>query len=135
MVPSSKVVPQTPRLFLSSLPIFPSNLLILNLVILWGILICSDCQDRISRQSGLNHRNICMFSQFWRTPLASQVVLVAKNLPPNVGDIRDAVLIPGSRRSPGGGHGNPLRYSCLGNPMDRGPWWATAHGSQGLGYV
>ena len=37
-------------------------------------------------------------------------------------------LIPGSGRSPGGGHGNLLQYSCLGNPMDRGAWWATAHG-------
>ena len=36
--------------------------------------------------------------------------------------------IPGSGRSPGGGHGNPLRYSCLGNPTDRGAWWATVHG-------
>ena len=134
MVPSSKFAPQTPRLFLSSLPIFESKPLILNLAILWGILICSDCQDRISRQSGLNHRSVCMFSQFWRTHLASQVVLVVKNLPPNVGDIRDAVLIPGSRRSPGGGHGNPCHYSCLGNPMDRGPWWATVHGSQRVGH-
>ena len=36
--------------------------------------------------------------------------------------------IPGSGRSPGGGSGNPLQYSCLENPMDRGPWWATVHG-------
>ena len=35
--------------------------------------------------------------------------------------------IPGSGRSPGGGHGNPLQYSCLENPMDRGAWWATVH--------
>ena len=37
-------------------------------------------------------------------------------------------LIPGVGRSSGGGNGNPLQYSCLGNPMDRGAWWATAHG-------
>ena len=36
-------------------------------------------------------------------------------------------LIPGSERSPGGGHGNPLQYSCWENPMDSGPWWATVH--------
>ena len=41
---------------------------------------------------------------------------------------RDAGLIPGSGRSPGGGHGNPLQYSCLENPMDRGAWQATVHG-------
>ena len=42
--------------------------------------------------------------------------------------VRDAGLIPESGRSPGGGHGNPLQYSCLENPMDRGAWWATVHG-------
>ena len=59
---------------------------------------------------------------------ASQVVLVAKNPPANAGDIRDADLIPGSGRSPGGGHGNPLQCSCLENPMDRGAWRAAVHG-------
>ena len=49
------------------------------------------------------------------------MVLVLKNLPANTGDIRTAGLIPGSVRSPRGGHGNPLQYSCLENPMDRGP--------------
>ena len=57
----------------------------------------------------------------------SQVVLLVKNPPANAGDIRDAGLIPGSERSPGGGHGNPLQYSCLENSMDRGAWWATVH--------
>ena len=50
---------------------------------------------------------------------------VVKNLPANAGDMG---LIPGSERSPGGGNGNPLQYSCLGNPMDRGTWWTTVHG-------
>ena len=45
----------------------------------------------------------------------------------NAGDIRDRSSIPGSGRSPGGGHGNPLQYSCLENPMDRGAWKATNH--------
>ena len=58
---------------------------------------------------------------------ASQVALVVKNLPANAGDIRDEGLNPWSGRSPGGGHGNLLQYSCLGNPMDRGAWWATVH--------
>ena len=51
-------------------------------------------------------------------------------LPANVGDIRNRGLIPGSGRFPGGGHGNPLKYSCLGNPVDREAWWAraTVHG-------
>ena len=51
---------------------------------------------------------------------ACQVALVVKNLPANAGYIRDAGSIPGSGRSPGGGLGNPLQYSCLENPMDRG---------------
>ena len=58
----------------------------------------------------------------------SQVALVVKNLPANAGDIRDAGSTPGSERYPGGGHGNPFHCSCLENPMDRGPWWATVHG-------
>ena len=52
---------------------------------------------------------------------------VVKNLPANVEDVRDVGSIPGSRRSLGGGHSNPLQYSCLENPMDRGAWWATVH--------
>ena len=59
---------------------------------------------------------------------ASQVALVVKNLPANEGDIRDMGLIPVFGRYPGGGHGNPLQYSCLENPMDRGAWRATVHG-------
>ena len=50
-----------------------------------------------------------------------------KNPPANAGDTGDAGLIPGSGRSPGGGNGNPLQYSCLGNPMGRGAWRATVH--------
>jgi len=61
------------------------------------------------------------------TTRASQVVLVVKTLPANAGDIRDTGLILGSGRSIGGGHGNPLQYSCLENPTDRGAWRATVH--------
>ena len=50
---------------------------------------------------------------------------VVKNPPANAGDTGS---IPGSGRSPGEGNGNPLQYSCLGNPMDRGAWQATVHG-------
>ena len=52
---------------------------------------------------------------------------MVKNQPANAGDIRDMSLIPGSGRFPEGGHGNPLQYSCLENPMDRGVWWAIVH--------
>ena len=53
---------------------------------------------------------------------------VVKNPPANAGDIRDTGSIPESVRSPGGEHGNPRRYSCLGNSMDRGVWQAIVHG-------
>ena len=59
---------------------------------------------------------------------ASQVALVVKNPPANAGGVRDMSLIPGSERSPGGGHGNPLQDSCLENPMVRGAWRAMVHG-------
>ena len=55
------------------------------------------------------------------------MALLVKNLPANAGDIREVGLIPALGRSPGGGQGNPLQYSSLENPMDRGAWWATVH--------
>ena len=55
------------------------------------------------------------------------MILVVKNPPTNAGDIRNIGSIPGLGRSPGGGHGKPLQYSCLENPMDRGGWWATVY--------
>ena len=52
---------------------------------------------------------------------------MVKNPPASAGAARDVGLIPKLGRSPGGGNGNPLQYSCLDNHMDRGAWWATAH--------
>ena len=65
---------------------------------------------------------------------ASQVALVIKNPPANAGDRRDMSSIPGSGRSPEEGHSNPLQYSCLENPMDRGAWWAIIHGLHRVGH-
>ena len=59
--------------------------------------------------------------ELWDFPGSS----VVKNLPANEEEVG---LSPGSGRSPGGGNGNPLKYCCLENPMDRGAWWATVHG-------
>ena len=56
------------------------------------------------------------------------MVLVVENPPADTGDVKDLDLIPGLGRSLRGGHGNPLQYSCLENPMDRRVWWATVHG-------
>ena len=53
---------------------------------------------------------------------------VVKNLPDNAGDIRDTGTIPGSGGSPGEENGSPFQYSCLGNLLERGAWWATVHG-------
>ena len=61
---------------------------------------------------------------------ASQVAPVVKNPPANAGDVRAAGVIPVLGRSLGGGHDNPLQYSCLENPIDRGAWQATVIGSQ-----
>ena len=58
---------------------------------------------------------------------------LVKNLSASVGDARDEVSIPESGRSPGLGNGDPLQYSCLENPMDRGSWRATVRGSQRVG--
>ena len=56
------------------------------------------------------------------------MVLEAKNLPANSGDVRDMSSIPGSGRSPGEGNGYPLQYSYLENPMNRGAWWDRPQG-------
>jgi len=76
--------------------------------------MCSEGGERINIQSLLYAR-------------VSQVVLVVKNPPANAVDVRDVGSISGWGRSPEGGHGNPLQYSCLENPMDRGAWWAMVH--------
>ena len=52
----------------------------------------------------------------------------------SAGDTGDVGSIPGLERFPGRGHRNPLQYSCLENPMDRGAWWATMHGSKRAGH-
>ena len=67
--------------------------------------------------------SLCMW-----TIRASQGALVVKSPPASAGDVRDLRSIPGSGRSPGGGHGHPLQYSCLENLMDRGAWQATGRG-------
>ena len=53
---------------------------------------------------------------------------MVKNMPASAGYAGDVPSIPRSGRSPGGGNDNPLQYSCLENPMDRGVWWAVVHG-------
>ena len=55
------------------------------------------------------------------------MALVVKNPPAKAGDVRDRGSIPGLERCPGGANGNPLQYSCLENPMDRGDWQTTVH--------
>ena len=67
-------------------------------------------------------------SRIPRFSSGTQVLLVVKNPPANAGDIRDVGSIPGSGRFTVGEYGNPLQYSCLENPMDRGAWRATVHG-------
>ena len=59
---------------------------------------------------------------------ASLLAPLVKNPPAKAEDVRDVSSIPGLGRSPGGGHGNPLQYSCLENSMDKGAWWAIVRG-------
>ena len=70
----------------------------------------------------------CSLSCVTRNRWTSQVASVVKNPPADAGDVRDTGLILGAGRSPRGGHGNPLQYSCLENPTDRGAWRATVSG-------
>ena len=72
------------------------------------------------------HMCVCTYTYIhtWGFPRGS----VVKNPPANAGAERDACLVPGSGNVPAGGNSNPLQYSCLGNPMDRGAWRATVHG-------
>ena len=81
-------------------------------------------QSSVSRLAVLRNLEIMLTRNYGR---ASQVGLVVKNLPANAREVRDAGSIPGSGRSPGGGHGNPLQHSCLENPMEREAWQATVH--------
>ena len=76
-------------------------------------------------------RQASLFSTASQTLLklrASPVALGVKSMPTDTGDIRDVGSIPGLGRSPGGGDGNSLQYSCLEKAMDRGVWWAIVHG-------
>ena len=68
-----------------------------------------------------------IFKNMYVSKWASWVVLVVTSPPANAGNMTDTGLIPGSGRSPGEGHGNPLQYPCLENPMDREAWRATVH--------
>ena len=83
---------------------------------------------------------VCLFFVFWpqesKTSTNRELFCLihyyipqqVRNLPVSAGDTGGTGLIPGMGRPPGGGHGNPLQYSCLENPVDRGAWWATVCG-------
>ena len=71
-----------------------------------------------TRLSDWTELHVIQRTSQWTSTLCPVVTLVVKNAPVNAGAVRDAGLIPGSGRSPGGGHGNPIQYSCLENPMD-----------------
>ena len=80
--------------------------------------------DKRGKEQCPKHRNILGMYAVVGVPGSAS----GKNSPANAGDIRDSVLILGAGRCSGGGHGNPLQYFCLENPMDRGAWQATVHG-------
>ena len=78
-------------------------------------------------QENTQHMSLPIYPSIIYGGRASQVTLVVKNPSTTAGDIRDVNSILGSGRSPRGGNGNPLWYSCLENPMNRRAWWATVH--------
>ena len=89
-----------------------------------------DCIQRNKGQMMAYFSLDLMLARRW-----ASLVLVVKSPPANAGDARDLGLIRGSGRSPGGGHGNPLQYSCLENILDRGAWWAQTIGLQRVGHI
>ena len=95
------------------------------LLIFLSFLVCEFIE--IKTYYNLSIFEFIAYSRVSRYNRASQVALVVKNLPVKAEDTGYAGLIPGSGRSPGGGNGNPLQYSCLENPMDRGAWQAIVH--------
>ena len=72
-------------------------------------------------------KNRSLSTSWVAAPWTSLVAQMVKNLPANAGDAGDMSSVPGLDRSPREGNGNSLQYSCLGNPMDRGAWWANIH--------
>ena len=85
--------------------------------------LCVTCSGKVTNRN-VPQTLMCWFI-FIKCFLGFPVGSVVKNPPANTGDMDS---IPGSERSPGEGNDNPLQYSCLGKPMDRGTWWATVHG-------
>ena len=93
----------------------------------WRLPSLAQCKVQCSALN-LAYRCTCRWFVFiaeWYSVVGFPGGSAKKNLSANA---RDAGLIPGSGRSPGEGDGNPLQYSCLGNSMDRGAWWAIVHG-------
>ena len=84
--------------------------------------VCAGAKDTVAQDERERPRNACSTE---RSNYKEPGLPGGKNLPASAGD---AAAVPGSGRSHGGGHGSPLQYSCLGNHMDTGAWWATVHG-------
>ena len=97
---------------------------------IWRIHIYFQLQD-VSDSTDSGCQPLCLGSKFmhmYGNERASQVALVVKNPPANAGDLRDMISIPGLVRAPGGGHGNPLQYSCQDSILPwTGAWRATVH--------
>ena len=86
------------------------------------------CSDPLTGQCSQHEASVSVLLVNYVPSGASHKALVVKNLPANAAHSGDANLIPESGRSPGGGHGTPLQYSCPENPMDGGAWRAEVHG-------
>ena len=110
-------------LFCSMFFLYLSSLLFIKLlVICWNAVPCF-CQFLCDIANG--YAGIFSFGLEWNRGLGRGLPIVEGRKHLILGDLSS---LPGSGRSHGGRHGNPLQYSCLENPMDRGAWWPTAHG-------
>ena len=124
---------------------FPMELILSNFCFLFiGKLWVKSNRLVIPSNSLLEVVYVCLYTKPWHSENTSAIYILLLWIPSSYGIIRgfpgssevkvsacnvgDPGSIPGSGRSPGEGNGNPLQYSCLENPMDRGTWWATVHG-------
>ena len=116
--------------FVTSSMFYTFSVTVWTLLFTFYIIACTQKPVRTTKNQNLFYHALKISHLHYiqvKYSFASQVALVVKNLPASAGDTRDEGLIPGWGRSPGGGNSNPLQYSCLENPMDKGTWWATVH--------
>ena len=132
-MPFSQIIPPSPSPSESKSPLYTSVSFLLSYIYFFNILELLFSAQRCRDMPSILYVYIYIY-----THMGFPGDSVVRNLPANAGDAGDVSSVPGLGRSPGEGNGNPLQYSCLGNPMARGAWWATVQGitkSNGLKWL